>query len=103
MKLLHLLVFCFLMASCNDTQSGNDDDDTETGEEQTAETGSKEDGPEGTLYLQSYIVGGLSISWLWLGDDGNFVKNPVRGADPIDTCRRKRIECGKYRYVYQDW
>lgn len=44
---------------------------------------------KGTLYLQSYIVGGLSISWLWLGDDGSFVKNPVMGADPINMAVEK--------------
>ncbi len=44
---------------------------------------------KGTLYLQSYIVGGLRIGWLWLGDDGTFVLNPIRGVDPVNMAIEK--------------
>ena len=43
----------------------------------------------GTLYLQSYIVGGLRIGWLWLGDDGTFVRDPKFGVDPVNTAMEK--------------
>ena len=44
---------------------------------------------KGTLYLQSYIVGGLRIGWLWLGDDGTFVRDPKFGVDPVNTAMEK--------------
>ncbi len=69
MKLLCFLMIGLLLASCSSSTDAAP--------------------RKGTLYLQSYIVGGLSIGWLWLGDDGNFVKNPVMGADPINMAVEK--------------
>lgn len=88
MKILRVLIICLMLASCSNNQTGPADDDTGAAEP-TAEQGNPKEGPKGTLYLQSYIVGGLSIGWLWLGDDGSFVKNPVRGANPIDLAAEK--------------
>jgi hypothetical protein len=88
MKILHLLAICLLLASCSDNQTGTDDD-TPASEKSADKNNSRKENPDGTLYLQSYIVGGLSIGWLWLGDDGSFVKNPVSGANPIDLAAEK--------------
>lgn len=44
---------------------------------------------KGTLYLESYIVGGLRIGWLWLGDDGTFVRDPKFGVDPVNIAMEK--------------
>jgi hypothetical protein len=93
MKMLRLLTVCLLLASCsnNETTAGDDDvvaKESGTGESSKADDSRKEN-PKGTLYLRSYIVGGLSIGWLWLGDDGSFVENPVNGANPIDMAAEK--------------
>jgi len=88
MKFLHVLAICLLMASCSDNQTGTDDDTAAT-ENAADKTDNGKENPKGSLYLLSNIVGGLSIEWLWLGADGNFVKNPVRGANPIDLAAEK--------------
>jgi len=91
MKILRVLAICLMLASCSDNQKTATDDDKPATGEPTAEKSSPKEVPKGTLYLESYIVGGLSIGWLWLGDDGSFVKNPVRGANPIDLAAEKEL------------
>lgn len=95
MKILRLLAISLLLASCNNDETGTGDDKSTATETKTDAPVKGEErraaAPKGTLYLQSYIVGGLGISWLWLGDDGSFVKNPVRGADPIDLAAEKEL------------
>jgi hypothetical protein len=39
---------------------------------------------DGKLYLQSYFFNGLSLSWIYLGNDGTIVRNPKNGVDPVD-------------------
>ncbi|MBK8521075.1 MAG: lipocalin family protein [Ferruginibacter sp.] len=93
MKMLRLLSICLLLASCSNNDTRSVDDDAVAEESRDGESGKAEDSrgdnPKGTLYLRSYIVGGLSIGWLWLGDDGSFVQNPIRGANPIDMAAEK--------------
>ncbi len=91
--MFHILVLSLLLAACNDTQTATttDDDGETTTTEQKDENESPVENSKGTLYLQSYIVGGLQIGWLWLGDDGNFVKNPVRGADPLNIAAEREL------------
>jgi len=68
MKNFFVLLCLSVLLSCNDTNGTNGD---------------------GKLYIESSIVGGLRVSWLWLGDDGTFVRNPVNGANPIDYAKEK--------------
>lgn len=44
----------------------------------------------GKLYIRSSIVGGLRLSWLYLGNDGVFVVNPKHGADPVNFAMEKQ-------------
>lgn len=92
MKILRLLTICLLLASCSNNETTGDDDAVagESGAKESGQAeGSRKENAKGTLYLRSYIVGGLSIDWLWLGDDGSFVLNPVKGANPIDMAVEK--------------
>ncbi len=100
MKILRLLIISLLLGSCSNNETNSGDDDSVAGDpvagdspaEETVKTENRrEENQKGTLYLRSYIVGGLSIGWLWLGDDGSFVENPVRGANPIDMAAEKEL------------
>lgn len=82
MKFLLTLLCITTLLSCNDT------------------TGKKSGG---TLYVESSIVGGLRISWLWLGDDGTFVRNPVNGVDPVNYALEKTTNAAQTgHYTKQD-
>ena len=44
----------------------------------------------GNLYMRTAMSGSsLNISWIYLGNDGVIVKNPVAGANPIDSLKKK--------------
>ena len=44
----------------------------------------------GNLYMRTAMSGSsLNISWIYLGNDGVIVKNPVAGANPIDLAKEK--------------
>ncbi|MFZ1305300.1 MAG: hypothetical protein WAR80_05620 [Ferruginibacter sp.] len=66
--MLRLLSICLLLASCSNNDTRSVDDDAVAEESRDGESGKAEDSrgdnPKGTLYLRSYIVGGLSIGWL---------------------------------------
>ena len=44
----------------------------------------------GKLYLQSYFINGLSLNWIWLGDDGTIIYNPKFGVDPVNIKKEKK-------------
>ncbi len=46
-------------------------------------------GVGGTLYLEDSIAGGLRITWLFLADDGTFVRDPQFGVDPLNYAKEK--------------
>lgn len=45
---------------------------------------------EGKLYLRSTFFNGLSLSWIYLGNDGTIVQDPKNGADPVDINLEKQ-------------
>jgi hypothetical protein len=53
-------------------------------------TGSK----DGKLYLRTTLFNGLSISWVYLGNDGMIVLNPKNGVDPLDIEQEKQNNAG---------
>lgn len=80
------LFFSLFFFSCNngDGQSNGDDDDAATPTSETKETGKV----NGKLYLRtqtvSYPSSYLSITWIFLGDDGTIVYDPVNGVNSIN-------------------
>lgn len=80
MKRLASLAFIFAIAiSCNNI---------------TAEQGPATK-RKGKLYLRTYMWTGmygtsLDISWLYFGDDGTLIRNPVAGVDPVDLPREQK-------------
>lgn len=64
----------------------------ETGNTPSA-TGS--DAADGDLYLRTYMWTGmygsnLDISWIYLDEDGNIVRNPKHGVNPVDWAKEKQ-------------
>jgi hypothetical protein len=60
-------------------------------------------GRDGKLYLQSYFFNGLSLSWIYLGDDGTIVINPKNGVDPINYDLEKQNNGGNIgKYIISD-
>jgi len=74
MKKLTVFVLLLMLLSCNNDQQSSG-------------------GAAGTTYLRTLYTafggGSLTISWIWLGDDGTIVHNPVHGVNPV------RIEAEK--------
>ena len=73
MKTLFTVALSLLLLSCSNTKSS---------------------GSGGTTYLRTLYSafggGSLTISWIYLGDDGTIVHNPVHGVDPIDIAAEKK-------------
>lgn len=58
---------------------------------------------KGTLYLENSIAGGLRLYWLYLGDDGTFVKDPKFGVDPVNYTLEKQnnsLNVGTYKKTH---
>lgn len=67
---------------------------TACGNTQSASNAAANKGPSGTLYLRTYMWTGmcgssLDISWLYFGDDGQIVRNPKHGVNPVQWDKEK--------------
>ena len=90
-------VLVLLMAHCgnagNTTQKKSDNTEAEVG-------------PVGKLYLNTTMwSGSLSITWIWLGANGDIVVDPKHGADPIDLAAEaadNKANTGTYKVVGKD-
>ena len=61
--------------------------------------------PKGNLYLRTYMWTGmygtsLDISWIYMDEDGNIVKNPKHGVNPVDWAKEKQ-DNAKYTGTYK--
>ena len=67
MRTIKTLLLAFVLFSCSNDKKENKD---------------------GKVYLRTYYSafggGSLDISWIYLGDDGIIVQNPVHGVNPVD-------------------
>lgn len=86
-----------VLLACNDPES----------KEKASANGGKEAGTDGDLYLRTYMWTGmygssLDISWIYMDGDGNIVKNPVHGVNPVDWAKEKADNAkstGTYKIV----
>ncbi len=82
-QMLALTAFALLFA-CNGT-----------GESSAADTEEISAKTTGDLYLRTYMWTGmygssLDISWIFMDDKGNIVKNPKHGVNPVDWAKEKK-------------
>jgi hypothetical protein len=89
MKLLPFLLCFFLLSSSCNNDNGNDDDTEFSGsgnEESSASLDNSKS--KGKLYLRTQMVSYpnsyLIIQWIFLGEDGTIVYDPVHGVNPVD-------------------
>ncbi|RZK99352.1 MAG: hypothetical protein EOO89_31195 [Pedobacter sp.] len=71
-KLTLLSVVLSFFFSCTNAETG-----TETTKEATPAA-------NGKAYLSTRFIGGLDINWIYLGNDGTILYNPVNGIDPVN-------------------
>ena len=96
MKFLIALLCVTMLLSCDDTANTGP---AAAGDDATTQNAPA---PKGTLYIENSIVGGLQISWLWLGDDGTFVRNPANGANPINYALEKTNNAAQTGHYTKD-
>lgn len=75
-RIIPCLLALYLIACNNSTASGPEGD------------------TNGKLYLRTYMWTGmygssLDISWIYFGNDGTIVRNPVHGANPVQFSKEK--------------
>jgi hypothetical protein len=85
MRVLTIALFLSLFFSCSGGSSdANGDDDSPGATSEEAETSKA----KGKLYLRtqmvSYPSSYLNINWIFLGEDGTIVYDPVNGVNPIN-------------------
>lgn len=94
---LPLLALTFILLACQHTEN----DAHNTGADAAPPT------PKGKLYLRTYMWTGmygssLDISWIYLDANGNVVKNPKHGVNPVDWAKEKQTNAaltGTYKAV----
>lgn len=95
MKQSFVISLLILLVSCNNS--------TSTGKK--GSTGSEQS--DGELYLRTYTWTGmygtsLDISWIYMDENGNIVKNPRHGVNPVDWVKEKQdnpTSTGTYKVV----
>ena len=80
-SITYALIIAFFFSSCHSSTNNHTSFPTTTTPANSTEGNT---GRNGKLYLLSGIVGGLNLSWLYLGDNGELVMNPLHGVDPLN-------------------
>ena len=86
MKIIFSFLLAVMLLSCSDNPGSSGD---------------------GKVYLRTMYSafggGSLSISWIYLGDDGTIIHNPAHGVDPVDLeAERKDNEKNVGTYKIED-
>lgn len=97
MKQVFIIAVLSILLACNDSISADKKD--ATGTESTSAKSN------GDLYLRTYMWTGmygssLDISWIYLDENGNIVKNPKHGVNPVDWTKEKQ-DNPKYTGTYK--
>lgn len=96
MRLMLAAMAFALLFSCNTSEQTTDG--SSDGAAAASET-------KGDLYLRTYMWTGmygtsLDISWIYMDEDGNIVKNPTHGVNPVDWAKEKQ-DNAKYTGTYK--
>ncbi|MCE3283301.1 MAG: hypothetical protein K0Q66_2038 [Chitinophagaceae bacterium] len=88
MKQMLAITALALLFACNDTKRDGAENGAAADGEKTSSKSS------GDLYLRTYMWTGmygssLDISWILMDDEGNIVKNPKHGVNPVDWAKEK--------------